>query len=356
MVPTDNVAVVRREALDLARSLSLVTCSAAPARAVVTTSAADLLENVRDLAAVLTAAEQLGVAEQAVADAVAFAKEREQFGRAIGSFQAIKHLAADMATDADLARSLVEHAVWAAVEAVDSLPGAAASALVEASRSACSVTADNVQIHGGIGFSWEHPAHLYFRKARSNQMLWGDSAGWSARAFAAHAGRSRRDRHTDPRRRHRGRGRRRLAGGRTCVALRQAGHSGPIVLIGAETHPPYDRPPLSKTVLASPETGSDLDLDLSGVDLRLGVRATGLDPAGRIVRTDAGTSRMTHWCWPLARSPWPCPGPAPRPPCAPRRMPPGFGTVCSRGPGWYSSVPAGSVPSWPPRHWQQTAR
>ncbi|WP_235737167.1 acyl-CoA dehydrogenase family protein [Nocardioides alcanivorans] len=91
VVPTDNVAVVRREALDLTRSLSLVTCSAAPARAVVTTSAADLLENVRDLAAVLTAAEQLGVAEQAVADAVAFAKEREQFGRAIGSFQAIKH-------------------------------------------------------------------------------------------------------------------------------------------------------------------------------------------------------------------------------------------------------------------------
>jgi len=189
VVPTDNLQVVRQEALDLTRSLSRVIAQVAPARPVESGDAARLLAEVRDIAAVLTAAEQLGVAEQAVDDAVSYAKVREQFGQAIGSFQAIKHLAADMATDADLARSLVEHAVWAAVESPESLPGAAASALVEASRSACSVTAENVQIHGGIGFSWEHPAHLYFRKARSNEMLWGDIAGWAERAFAAHAGR-----------------------------------------------------------------------------------------------------------------------------------------------------------------------
>ncbi|CAM3464668.1 Acyl-CoA dehydrogenase, short-chain specific [Nocardioides dubius] len=187
VLPTSAVEVTRRDALDLTRSLSLVRLDGVAAQPVEVADAAALLRTMRDIAAVLIAAEQLGVAEQAVADAVAYAKEREQFGRAIGSFQAIKHCAADMATEADLARSLVEHAVWAAVEAPAALPGAAASALVEASRSACWVSAENVQIHGGIGFSWEHPAHLYFRKARSNEMLWGDVAAWAEQAFDAYA-------------------------------------------------------------------------------------------------------------------------------------------------------------------------
>jgi len=82
-----------------------------------------------------------------------------------------------------------------------------------------------------------------------------------------------------------------LAGGRTCVALRQAGHAGGIVLVGAEEHRPYDRPPLSKAVLTDPDEDPDLGLDLDGVDLRLGVRATGLDLGGRTLGTDSGDVR-----------------------------------------------------------------
>ncbi len=214
-----------RETLDLTRSLAQVEFAAAAADRVAVDDAIALLDELLDVAAVLVASEQLGVAEKSVADAVAYAATREQFGRPIGSFQALKHILADMATQADLARSLVEHAVWAAVESPEQLR--AAESLIESSRAACAVTAENVQVHGGIGFSWEHPAHLYFRKARSNEMLLGEASTWTERSFAP-------DRRAGEVGMTAGELDRRtvvvvgagLAGGRTCAALRQFGHAG----------------------------------------------------------------------------------------------------------------------------------
>ncbi|MGC9667607.1 acyl-CoA dehydrogenase family protein [Planosporangium sp. 12N6] len=184
-VPLEGVRRERRETLDLTRQLGLVVLEQTPAQRVdVGSDVVELTEVLRDVAATALACEQLGVAEQALADAVAYAKEREQFGRRIGSFQAVKHLLADLATSADLARSLVEHAVWAATEQPARRRAAAAMAILAASAAACFVSGENVQVHGGIGFSWEHPAHLFFRKARSNAVLLGDRSFYTDRLLA----------------------------------------------------------------------------------------------------------------------------------------------------------------------------
>jgi alkylation response protein AidB-like acyl-CoA dehydrogenase len=170
-VDATTADVRRHETLDLVRDLATLTFDTAPARPLAVRESVDLASRLRDVALVALAAEQLGVAEQALADAVEYAGVREQFRRVIGSFQALKHLIADVATETDLARSMVEHAVWAAVASPDDLPEAAAMAMLAASRAAVFASGENVQVHGGIGFSWEHPAHLLFRKARSNDYL-----------------------------------------------------------------------------------------------------------------------------------------------------------------------------------------
>jgi acyl-CoA dehydrogenase len=175
----------QQESLDLTRQIGRLRLDGTPARSLeLDGPVPEFMESLRDLAVTALACEQLGVAEQALADAVAYAREREQFGRAIGSFQAVKHLLADMATATDLARSLVEHAIWAASEHPEGLRAAAAMAQLQATRAACFVSAESVQIHGGIGFSWEHPAHLYFRKARSNATILGDRSFFSERLLA----------------------------------------------------------------------------------------------------------------------------------------------------------------------------
>jgi alkylation response protein AidB-like acyl-CoA dehydrogenase len=166
-----NATRRRQDALDLTRDLAVLELADAPALLIAAGQPDGLAVRLRDLAVLALAVEQLGVAEQAVEDAVAYARAREQFGRTIGSFQAVKHLLADLVTEADLARSLVEHATWAAVESPEQLTEAAAMAMIAASGAAVTASAENVQVHGGIGFSWEHPAHLHFRKARSNEVL-----------------------------------------------------------------------------------------------------------------------------------------------------------------------------------------
>ncbi len=185
-IETSGAGVRRHETLDLVRDLATLTFAEAPARRIAVTEPDGLAVRLRDLALVAVAAEQLGVAEQALADAVEYAGVREQFRRVIGSFQALKHLIADVATETDLARSMVEHAVWAAVASPADLPEAAAMAMLAASRAAVFASGENVQVHGGIGFSWEHPAHLLFRKARSNEHLLGRPADLSDRILSAH--------------------------------------------------------------------------------------------------------------------------------------------------------------------------
>ena len=133
-----------------------------------------VLERVLDLAAVALAAEQVGGAQVCLDTAVQYAKDRVQFGRPIGSFQAIKHKCADMLLEVESAKSAAYYAGWCAAELNDELPSVASLAKAYCSEAYFHTTAENIQIHGGIGFTWEHPAHLYFKRAKSSELLFGD--------------------------------------------------------------------------------------------------------------------------------------------------------------------------------------
>jgi alkylation response protein AidB-like acyl-CoA dehydrogenase len=133
-----------------------------------------VLERMLDLAAVALAAEQVGGAQMCLDMAVEYAKVRVQFGRPIGSFQAIKHKCADMLLEVESAKSAAYYAGWCAAELNDELPSTASLAKAYCSEAYFHASAENIQIHGGIGFTWEHPAHLYFKRAKSSELLFGD--------------------------------------------------------------------------------------------------------------------------------------------------------------------------------------
>ncbi|MDE3082048.1 MAG: acyl-CoA/acyl-ACP dehydrogenase [Acidobacteriota bacterium] len=128
------------------------------------------------IAAAALAAEQVGGAQRVLNNAVEYAKTRIQFGRPIGSFQAIKHKCADMLLDVESAKSAAYYAAWAAQEVNDELPVAASLAKSFCSEAYFHCAAENIQIHGGIGFTWEHHAHLYFKRAKSSELFLGDPA------------------------------------------------------------------------------------------------------------------------------------------------------------------------------------
>ena len=132
------------------------------------------LERALQLACVALAAEQVGGAQKVLDMAVEYAKVRVQFGRPIGSFQAIKHKCADMLLEVESAKSAAYYAAWAAAEDSDELPVVASLAKSYCSEAYFHAAAENIQIHGGIGFTWEHPAHLYFKRAKSSELLLGD--------------------------------------------------------------------------------------------------------------------------------------------------------------------------------------
>ena len=126
-------------------------------------------DTVLDLAAVGLAAEQVGGAQKVLEMAVEYAKVRVQFGRPIGSFQAIKHKCADMLLEVESAKSAAYYGMWCAAEMNDELPSVASLAKAYCSEAYFHATAENIQIHGGIGFTWEHPAHLYFKRAKTQR-------------------------------------------------------------------------------------------------------------------------------------------------------------------------------------------
>ena len=128
-----------------------------------------------DQAAIALAAEQMGGSQRVLDMAVEYAKSRIQFGRPIGSFQAIKHKCSDMLLAVELSRSAAYYGAWAAADDTDELPVVASLAKASCSDTYFSAAAENIQIHGGIGFTWEHPAHLYFKRAKSSELLFGDA-------------------------------------------------------------------------------------------------------------------------------------------------------------------------------------
>ena len=133
----------------------------------------DVLSQVFDLAAVALAAEQVGGAQKVLEMAVEYAKVRVQFGRPIGSFQAIKHKCADMLLEVESAKSAAYYGMWCAAEMNEELASVASLAKAYCSEAYFHAAAENIQIHGGIGFTWEHPAHLYFKRAKSSELLFG---------------------------------------------------------------------------------------------------------------------------------------------------------------------------------------
>ena len=132
------------------------------------------LSTMLDLAAVALAAEQVGGAQFVLEMAVQYAKDRVQFGRPIGSFQAIKHKCADMLLEVESAKSAAYYAAWAVAEDNEELAVVAPLAKSYCTENYFSAASENIQIHGGIGFTWEHDAHLYFKRAKSSELLFGD--------------------------------------------------------------------------------------------------------------------------------------------------------------------------------------
>jgi alkylation response protein AidB-like acyl-CoA dehydrogenase len=123
---------------------------------------------------VILAAEGLGTASRALEIGVEYAKQRSAFGRAIGSYQAVKHALVDVYVGVEQLRSLVWFAAWAADESPDELAMAALAAKGLAAGVVERAAETLIQVHGGIGFTWEHDAHLYWRRSKVDRFLLGD--------------------------------------------------------------------------------------------------------------------------------------------------------------------------------------
>jgi alkylation response protein AidB-like acyl-CoA dehydrogenase len=160
--------------LDSTRSLADLHMDTVPAELVgVNGGAAAAVERTLDEVAVAQAAEQTGGAQRCLDMAVDYAKARVAFSRPIGSFQAIKHKCASLYLDIEAARAALYHAAWSiSVDAADVALVAAATA-ADCSEVFVRAAAENIQIHGGVGFTWEHDAHLYLKRARAAHELFG---------------------------------------------------------------------------------------------------------------------------------------------------------------------------------------
>lgn len=176
VVDGDAVGLTRRavRTIDMTRRQAELTLEGAPARLVgVEGGAAAIIERTLTHAIVALAAEQIGGAQCCLEMSVDYAKLRVQFGRPIGSFQAIKHKCADLLLAIESAKSAAYYAAWAAADESTELPLVASLAKALCSDAYVQAAAETIQIHGGLGFTWEHDAHLYFRRARSSAVMLG---------------------------------------------------------------------------------------------------------------------------------------------------------------------------------------
>jgi alkylation response protein AidB-like acyl-CoA dehydrogenase len=172
-----GVTIAALSTMDQTRPQGEITFDGAPAVLIGTDGDGDrVLAELLDRAAVALAAEQVGGAQHCLDAAVEYAKVRVQFGKPIGSFQAIKHKCADMLLRVESARSAMYYAAMLAATDDPELPAAAAVAKAYCSEAFSHAAGENIQIHGGIGFTWEHPAHLYLKRAKTSEVLFGDPA------------------------------------------------------------------------------------------------------------------------------------------------------------------------------------
>ena len=174
----DGVSVENVASVDPTRNTATITFAQAPAEALGSGDGWQQLETIHNRAAVLMAFEQLGGAEAALDMAIAYAKERFAFGRPIGSFQALKHMMADMYVALKLAESNCFYAAWALSTDSEDLPLAAATARVSATQAFQLCSRDNIQVHGGMGFTWEFDCHLYYRRSNYLTLALGGLSVW----------------------------------------------------------------------------------------------------------------------------------------------------------------------------------
>jgi len=162
--------------LDLTRPQADLEFASAPAQLIAGPDEAErVITHALQVGSVLLAVEQVGASQHLLDIAVEYAKTRLQFGRPIGSFQAVKHRLADLLVDVEHARSTAYHAVWALTDGSDDPALAASIAQATCSAAFSRVARDAIQTLGGIGFTWEHQAHLYFKRATTDAALLGSA-------------------------------------------------------------------------------------------------------------------------------------------------------------------------------------
>ncbi|MCW2555858.1 MAG: acrC 3 [Mycobacterium sp.] len=170
----DGLTIDPLDSMDQTRRLARLTLDRTPGTLLgADGSGWDVIEAVNDRALAALACEQVGGARAALEMTVAYVNMRQQFDRPIGSFQAIKHRCADLLVEVESARSAAAYASTAVAAGADDASVAAAIAKVYCSQVFYHVAAECIQMHGGIGFTWEHPAHLFFKRAKSSEALFG---------------------------------------------------------------------------------------------------------------------------------------------------------------------------------------
>jgi alkylation response protein AidB-like acyl-CoA dehydrogenase len=173
-VGSPGLTVEPVQTIDISRRFARVRMDGVPAAPIRVRDAAAAVRRARDRGLVLLCADHVGIAQQCLAMATAWAKEREQFGRPIGSFQAVKHKLATVQVELEAAESACMYALWAAQEAPAELPTVAPIAAHTCAEAAMLAAGENIQVHGGIGATWEHPAHVYLRRATVGRRLLAD--------------------------------------------------------------------------------------------------------------------------------------------------------------------------------------
>ncbi|OBF37498.1 acyl-CoA dehydrogenase [Mycolicibacterium peregrinum] len=176
VVDRDAVEIVPVVSLDMTRQLSDISFTAATARRLAAHEVGAAVRSALTLSCALLASEQLGLAEQCLAMTVDYLKDRRQFGRVLGSYQSIKHRLADLWVEITQARAVARYAAASAATGSPDLPMASSLAHVVCSVTAVRAAEECVQLHGGIGFTWEHPAHLYLKRAKAAQLMFGAPA------------------------------------------------------------------------------------------------------------------------------------------------------------------------------------
>ncbi len=186
VVATSDAEIVAEKPLDPTRKLYTVTLDGAPAEPLADHRPERIAQAYATIVAAL-AAENVGVAQRAIEMAVEYAKDRKQFDRPIGSYQAVAHRCAQMLLEVEGARSLSYWASWALDHEPETAPSAASMAKAYASDAGFRVTASALQVHGGIGFTWEHDLHFFLKRAKANAHAFGD-ARWHRDRVAELAG------------------------------------------------------------------------------------------------------------------------------------------------------------------------